>query len=171
MARILTTAMHLENELWRFALFFYSRPGVEAACLALQDQFGLSVNRLILACWAGQQGIVLRATDFADSPALAWQQQVTLPVRAARYQVRHKHQEHATLDACYQALREAELCCEQVELALLYAAVAERRQVSPPEDLVQQNLACYLQTQSQSVAGVSALLAPLYAALADPDSD
>jgi len=36
-----------ESPFWRFSLRFYSRPGVAAACLALQDEAGADVNLML----------------------------------------------------------------------------------------------------------------------------
>lgn len=111
--------MQMKNDLWDFALNFYQQPGVEASCLLLQEQFGLSINRIIYAAWCGCSGSELLIDDALEK-ANRWQQGITHPLRAIRYKVRVEKSEDAALDACYQALRKAELACEQVELALLY---------------------------------------------------
>ncbi len=153
--------MALENALWHFALKFYAQPGVETACLELQNRFGLSINRLIWSCWAAQQGIALAPDDFLEAPAQQWQQQITVPLREVRYRVRQQRSEQQDLDACYQALRKAELACEQVELALLYAAVSERKPGAGGAELLDNNLRQYLKTRAVVVAEVWPLLEPL----------
>ena len=54
------------NPFWRFSLRTYRAPGVQEACLALQDRCGADVNLLLFCGWTGRDG---RALDPA-SPAL-----------------------------------------------------------------------------------------------------
>ena len=55
-----TEAMHREpNALWRFSLHGYRLPGVEAACLALQDGWATDTNLLLYCCWLGSTGRTL----------------------------------------------------------------------------------------------------------------
>src|SRR6202007_2858796 len=46
----------VEAALWRFSLGFYSRPGVSAALIALQDRAGRDVNLTLFALWLGASG-------------------------------------------------------------------------------------------------------------------
>ena len=39
---------------WNFSLAVYARPGVEAACLDLQDRFGADVNVALYCLWIGR---------------------------------------------------------------------------------------------------------------------
>ena len=39
---------------WSFSLTVYGRPGVEAACLELQDRFGADVNLALYCLWIGR---------------------------------------------------------------------------------------------------------------------
>ena len=49
--------MHREpNAFWRFSLHSYRLPGVEAACLALQDGWATDTNLLLYCCWLGSTG-------------------------------------------------------------------------------------------------------------------
>ena len=102
----------LETPLWHYALGLYSRPGVEAAALALQ-QAGLSINRLLFACWLASEGRELKS-DYLQGEALQWQRELTHPLRALRYRVRGQKAAAPELEACYRKLREAELAAEQV---------------------------------------------------------
>lgn len=114
--------MALDNPLWRYALALYASPGVEASCLELQGQ-GAAVNRLLLACWLGQQGVAVADDDW-QALDVAWRQSVTEPLRQIRYRVRALREQQPELDACYRALRQAELAAEQVELMQLWQTVA-----------------------------------------------
>ncbi|GAB4176294.1 MAG: hypothetical protein OHK0024_13630 [Thalassobaculales bacterium] len=69
--------------LWAFSLDLYGRPGVAAACLALQDGAGADVNLVLYALWLGLTG--RGAFDPACVERVApWREQVVLPLRAVR---------------------------------------------------------------------------------------
>jgi uncharacterized protein (TIGR02444 family) len=110
--------MSLENPLWQYALTLYSRSGVEQCCLQLQDQ-GAVVNRLLFACWLASQGIKLDH-DRLHQSGNRWQPEVTRPLRAVRFRVREQLAALPEAEACYRALRQAELAAEQLELMLLW---------------------------------------------------
>lgn len=110
--------MALDNPLWRYALTLYAAPGVEQCCLQLQDQ-GAAINRLLLACWLGSRGVAVAAVDWPQLE-LPWRSDVTEPLRRIRYRVRAQRSAQPALEACYRALRQAELAAEQVELMLLW---------------------------------------------------
>jgi len=113
--------MQLQNPLWDYALKLYASDVVQTLCLRLQDEQGLSVNRLLYAGWLTQQHCLLDASLLDNSSARYWQQQVTSPLRAIRYEVREAKQSEPHLASLYKALREAELEAERVELAHLYS--------------------------------------------------
>lgn len=143
--------MQLKNDLWVFALNFYQQPQVEANCLMLQNHYGLSVNRLIFACWSGVRGIRL-TPERLNSAADDWQAEVTHPLRKVRYQVRKERSANPQLDECYQALRQAELKCEQVELALLFE-MSESWQNGPASALLaEENMVCYLKSMKLPIS-------------------
>ena len=43
-------------DFWPFSLEVYRQPGVESACLSLQETAGLDVNALLFCCWTGAVG-------------------------------------------------------------------------------------------------------------------
>ncbi|WP_415895379.1 TIGR02444 family protein [Neptuniibacter sp. PT34_22] len=145
MAADFNIEMQLKNDLWDFALNFYQQPGIEQSCLELQNEFGLSINRLIFACWGGIQGYVLESITCNEADH--WQQEMTHPLRGIRYKVRERKQQGAEYDACYQKLRQAELACEQVELALLYQQGLQAAQMQPSIEIIEENLHSYLKSQ------------------------
>lgn len=71
------------TDLWPWALAAYPRPGVEAACLALQDEHGVNVCYLLWAAWGEAEA---RPLDLSAGVALAeaWEAKVAAPLRAAR---------------------------------------------------------------------------------------
>jgi uncharacterized protein (TIGR02444 family) len=42
-----------DEELWRFSLAFYDRPGIAESLVALQDRDGCDVNVMLFALWLG----------------------------------------------------------------------------------------------------------------------
>ena len=43
----------MPGSLWNYSLEIYRRPGVQDACLKLQDDMGADVNLLMYCCWRG----------------------------------------------------------------------------------------------------------------------
>lgn len=68
--------------LWDWAVAVYARPGVEAACLELQDDHGQNVPLLLWGVWAGATDPDLAAE--AAHAARHWEQAVVGPLRIAR---------------------------------------------------------------------------------------
>ena len=156
--------MELKNDLWDFALNFYQQPGVEVSCLRLQDDYGLSINRLIYACWCASCGIRVQTAWFSGE-AGQWQQSITHPLREVRYRVRQPKQTQTELDRCYQALRKAELACEQVELALLFEQTPTAAEETRSVQLVLDNLVAYLEfAQVRFDSETELLLGPILSA-------
>ncbi|MEE8173357.1 MAG: TIGR02444 family protein, partial [Alphaproteobacteria bacterium] len=75
-----------DHPLWDFSLDVYARPGVEPACLALQDDHGADINVLLAAVWAGTRGVRLTAADLDRllDTAADWHTMVVRPLRAVR---------------------------------------------------------------------------------------
>jgi uncharacterized protein (TIGR02444 family) len=72
--------------LWDWAGAAYARPGVEALCLALQDEHGQCVSWLLWALWAAAQGRLIDAAVLADAAAGAndLDSRVVQPIRQRR---------------------------------------------------------------------------------------
>ncbi|WP_043307968.1 TIGR02444 family protein [Pseudomonas sp. ML96] len=75
----------MPTDLWSFALTCYARPGVEQACLRLQDG-GADVCLLLCALWLERRRITCDAQRLAQLQVVAahWQQQVVGPLRKLR---------------------------------------------------------------------------------------
>jgi len=72
---------------WRFSLAIYGQPGVPAACLVLQDEYGRDVNVALYCCWLGASGRgILDAERLAaaDAAVANWRHDVVEHFRAAR---------------------------------------------------------------------------------------
>jgi uncharacterized protein (TIGR02444 family) len=72
--------------LWEDAGRLYARPGVEALCLALQDDHGQCVSFLLWAGWAARAGRFPDRAELGEAAALARavEERVLRPVRGAR---------------------------------------------------------------------------------------
>jgi uncharacterized protein (TIGR02444 family) len=72
--------------LWDFALATWRRPGVEEACLELQDRHGQSVALLLWGAWSAREGWSLDGEVIVRAVALAegWESRVLQPMRHAR---------------------------------------------------------------------------------------
>lgn len=79
-----------ESAFWTFSLDLYERPGVEAACIALQDRHDLNVNLLLWAFWLAECGVVLDGPTLARAEAAVapWQDEVIGPLRTVRRRLR-----------------------------------------------------------------------------------
>ena len=75
----------MPSDLWSFASYCYARPGVEPACLRLQDG-GADVCLLLSALWLERRKIACDAERLAQLRAIAepWQRQVIQPLRELR---------------------------------------------------------------------------------------
>ncbi len=71
---------------WDWALERYARPGVQAACLNLQDKSGLNVPYLLWAAWLGQAdpGLMTQGARLAHS----FENDILSPLRSARRALR-----------------------------------------------------------------------------------
>lgn len=114
---------------WDFALDFYARPGVSAACLTLQDEAGADVILLLTAIYADIHGRPLdgNAVEALREEMKDWREGVVLPLRAAR---RHLRAPLPGRDAEKEKLRSAvkavELSAEKLQLALAEAWLQRR---------------------------------------------
>lgn len=134
----------LPHPFWNFSLELYGAEGVAEACLDLQERRGCDVNVLLFCCWLAASGrptlsadrlrAILKASD-------AWQADVVTPLRAIRRKLKDGSWAGAlpeTVDAVRRRVADAELAAEhaeQLELANLYAAAADRalHRDDPPE--------------------------------------
>ncbi len=76
-----------DNAFWDFSLALYRGPGVEAACIGLQDRLAIDVNLLLYACWIAATGRARMAReDWARliGDMAAWRGQVVEPLREIR---------------------------------------------------------------------------------------
>lgn len=114
----------LDNAFWRFSGAVYAAAGVEQACLALQDRFGLDVNLALLCAWIGAaRAGVMQDEEVGAAAALAaeWHAEAVLPLRSVRRRVKRMA---LLTDPAVVAFRgraaEIELEAERIEHAVLF---------------------------------------------------
>jgi uncharacterized protein (TIGR02444 family) len=109
-------------DLWRFAEEFYQRPGVEAACLQLQEQ-GADVCLLIGAAWLERRQVACSDSRGEALRHLArpWQEQVVLPLRQLRQSWRTPAQGDNALTLLREQVKRLELEAERELLQRLSA--------------------------------------------------
>lgn len=79
-----------ENPFWDWSLEVYGRPGVAAACLALQERHGLDVNVLLFCCWAAARGQRFDRSDVEQvvEDVRAWHGEAVVPLRRIRQRLK-----------------------------------------------------------------------------------
>jgi uncharacterized protein (TIGR02444 family) len=123
-AQASASAPELDNALWRFVLPFYSRDGVSAACLALQEKLGVDVNILLFAIFAQvERGILLERNDLAAVDALVrdWRNDVIQLLRRVRTRMKSGPSPAPSpiTEALRNRIKAAELEAEKIEIAML----------------------------------------------------
>lgn len=111
----------MSKSLWNFALDLYRRPGVEQACLRLQDEHGNDVCLLICALWLDRRGVACTAERRARLRALAgeWQREVIAPLRDVRRRWKSAAAHDAVLTELRQRLAQLEVDAERELLVRL----------------------------------------------------
>ncbi len=109
-------------DLWSFALSTYARPGVEAACLRLQEH-GADVCLLLCGAWLEQRGVAAAPERVLALHQLArpWRTQVIEPLRQVRVQWRAMAQQDQPLAALRERIKALELEAERELLTRLEA--------------------------------------------------
>ncbi|CRM05409.1 MULTISPECIES: TIGR02444 family protein [Pseudomonas] len=107
-------------DLWSFALSTYARPGVEAACLRLQEQ-GADVCLLLCGAWLEQRAVAVTAERIQALKQIAepWQAHVIEPLRRVRMQWRAMAQQDEDLAGLRERVKALELEAERQLLARL----------------------------------------------------
>jgi uncharacterized protein (TIGR02444 family) len=165
-----TTDSLADNAFWTFSASVYARPGVSAACLDLQDKFGLDVNLLLFCLWCAAEGPGRLTGDHFDQleqQAGRWQAETVQPLRAMRRQSRDEL--GGELAGFFRAsMLRVELDAERVEQELLYRWARERRR-EPEVDVAAEaarNLVVYLSRHDVSTDQVAPQLRTLLASIA-----
>jgi uncharacterized protein (TIGR02444 family) len=120
--------------LWDFAQAAYARPGVEAACLALQDEHGQCVPLMLWRLWTVGEG---RAVEdellrSAAMTARAWDEAAVVPLRQVRRRLKPRFPPipDASRLELREGLKAAELRAERILLETLESLTPKPGQAS-----------------------------------------
>ncbi|MBC2654159.1 TIGR02444 family protein [Pseudomonas sp. MSSRFD41] len=116
----------MSSDLWSFSLKTYALPGVQEACLRLQDG-GADVCLLLCGAWLGWRGVKCDGQRLARLMELAgpWQQDVVGPLRALRIDWRAAATTDSDLGMLREQLKSLELEAERRLLLRLQEQVRE----------------------------------------------
>ena len=160
-----------DSAFWRFSLAFYARPGVAAACLALQDRHRADVNLVLLALWLGTRGHRLETTAGTRLAHLAgrWQRPLVAPLRQVRRRLKQRATTEATpwpgaVGELRRRLADVELALERVEQLLLEQGVGDIAQETADEAAARHNLSALGLARLAGTAKVGFLLRSAFGA-------
>ncbi|MGB1109316.1 MAG: TIGR02444 family protein [Gammaproteobacteria bacterium] len=112
---------------WEFSVDLFTREGVEANCLLLQDRYGLNVNLTLLCLWAGLSGRpALKSTDITSAIAASahWHGSVVEPLRQIRRVVQAVGKiGDSDLSGIRRSLLHDELAAERIEQSAIVSAL------------------------------------------------
>lgn len=110
----------MSDDVWSYALKLYARPGVETACLALQEG-GADVCLVLAAAWLGSTGVAFAASRMSEleSTAQGWREEVIVPLRSLRQRWRETAKQDAELAPLRERIKQLELEAEKVLLGRL----------------------------------------------------
>ncbi|MCY1433522.1 hypothetical protein D3C76_1028680 [compost metagenome] len=110
----------MTTDVWSYALALYARPGVEEACLDLQDA-GADVCLLLTGAWLGDLGIAYSDARLTELEAVAgpWQREVIAPLRQLRRAWRLQAEHDEQLAGLREQLKRLELEAEKMALSRL----------------------------------------------------
>lgn len=107
-----------QNSLWDFALDFYSRPEVEAACLRLQDEANIDVCELLFHAWLYRHGLEAEPEALVGErqARTRWQQEVTGVLRDLRRTLKAQAKTSNGVAKLRAGIKEAEMLAERENL-------------------------------------------------------
>ncbi|WP_426041226.1 TIGR02444 family protein [Brevundimonas sp. TWP2-3-4b1] len=115
----------MSDPFWDWALKAYAAPGVQEACLQLQDGTGQNVPLLLWAGWTAATGRVLDedAIEGACDCARAWDAAAVTPLRTLRRTLRNTNPDidNAARESLREAVKVVELAAERHLMAGLEA--------------------------------------------------
>ena len=128
-----------ETRFWDWALKAYAAPGVQEACLTLQDNAGHNVPLLLWAAWTAASGRPLDedAIEGACDCARAWDEAAVTPLRTLRRTLKGVNPDidNAAREALRDQVKAVELAAERHMMAGLEAlAPAPTTPPRPPLD-------------------------------------
>jgi len=163
----MTNEVPAKGAFWQFAVQAWRQPGVERACLALQDSFSVPVTAVLLGGWLGRAGYPADEALARQAMALVeeWEAQRLAPLRALRRQVAAR----AEWREWKRLLQDAELEGERLLLETLEQLVGQHPRAAQPT-ITLHAWWLLLVPQGASCEGITALLQQLGELLVPPDA-
>jgi uncharacterized protein (TIGR02444 family) len=136
MNAVATTAIAKGNPLWDFVNWAYAEPGVEKACLALQNRMGADVNMILFCIWLAYRGTgtahLAKFLAAALKLSREWQRNLVEPLRSTRENLKDIIEASALTGssrtaaaALRERIKQCELDMEQLQTLTFYALVAD----------------------------------------------
>lgn len=170
--------LDLNGPLWEFALHFYGQPGIQDACLKLQDEANIDVIQLIAVLYADVVlGNAVSAEDISTFRAQAegWREAVVLPLRGVRRFLKPEcpdvlNQEKELLRT---HVKNAELLAEQIQIAMANLWLPKRSardglSLEEAVDALVQEYGGHRLTDSDSVSAARSLVVDLARSMSRP---
>lgn len=134
MATSAVDAILKANPLWDFVTWAYKLPGVEKACLALQNRLQADVNIVLFCVWLSHRGAGTSnlATYLGTALKISrdWQKNLVEPIRSSRQHLKSLletspfgENERKAAEALYSSVQQCELDTEHLQTLALYALV------------------------------------------------
>ena len=104
--------------LWDFALSLYAAPGVEAACLTLQDESDVDVCELLFHCWLYSCGLEVIPAEVVAirRERRQWQHRITDVLRTLRRDLKTSASVSESVATLRETIKRAELMAERENL-------------------------------------------------------
>ena len=146
----------LDHPFWRYSLSVYSKDGVPAELIALQDTFDIDVNMALFCLWLGRAvGLQLNKEqlDAASTRCARWNAETVLPMRGVRRYLKSGTavQPIAQVAAELRSqIKRLELLAEQIEQAILYDWFVDQHHVAKngSRAITEENLTLFMRGSS-----------------------
>jgi uncharacterized protein (TIGR02444 family) len=121
--------LQLTGPHWSFIIALYGHPGVQQACLLLQDSFGVDVSFLLTLVWFAANGVTFDDGDVEalDQAVASWRGNVVKPLRTLRHDIKPIAGHDGVVAGFRNRIKSIEIEAEQIEIAMLARAVDRRK--------------------------------------------
>jgi uncharacterized protein (TIGR02444 family) len=122
------------NLLWDFVSWAYAKPGIDKACIALQNRLGADVNMVLFCTWLAYRGTgtmhLAKYLDAALKMSREWQCKLVQPLRSCRESMKDIIEasylvgiDRVAASALRERVKQCELDIEQLQNFALYSLV------------------------------------------------
>lgn len=143
---------NLDHPFWRYSLSVYSKDGVPAELIALQDTFDIDVNMALFCLWLGRAaGLQLSDENLSavSERCAHWNAQTVIPMRGVRRYLKSGTAVQAIAQRAAELrmqIKRLELLAEQIEQAILYDWFIDQRHRDSggTRDIAEENLTLFM---------------------------